>query len=117
MSSSHSLLRCLTLVLTTLRRSRRRAVTMGFVAMASVPAVAGCSSSDAGSAGDEQDVIPVAASNLFDQAQACSLILKRHEGIRETTLKDGTIRWNCADVPGVTSVNLQKCTDKTKVLT
>jgi hypothetical protein len=79
------------------------------LAIAAIPVVIGCSSSRGGDTGDEQDVIPQDTNNLFDQSEVCSLILKRHAGVKDVDLRDGDIRWNCADVPGVTSVDLAKC--------
>jgi hypothetical protein len=86
------------------------------LAIAAVPVVIGCSSSQGGDTGDEQDVIPQTTNNLFDQSEVCSLILKRHAGVRDVDLRDGDIRWNCADVPGVTSLDLAKCQASKKAL-
>ena len=71
----------------------------------------GCGGSDEPAAvtDDEDDAIPAAAKTLYDQAPVCSEILKRHEVVRSIDLKDGNIRWNCADVPGVTSLDGQAC--------
>lgn len=74
-------------------------------------ALQGCGGSDDSSAvtGDEEDAIPAAAKTLWDQSPVCSEILKRHQIVRSIDLKDGNIRWNCADVPGVTSLDGQAC--------
>jgi hypothetical protein len=65
------------------------------------PIAVGCGGGEAVT-GDEDNVVPNAAETLFDQARVCDAILKRHSTVRATDLKDGTIRWNCGDVAGVT---------------
>lgn len=66
-----------------------------------LPLAIGCGAADDGT-GDEQDVVPSAKQTYFEQAGVCDAILKRHATVRAIDLKDGTIRWNCGDVPGVT---------------
>jgi hypothetical protein len=94
--------------------ARRASIVVGaslfFVAI-------GCKSSSTESAsGADQYLIPATTDNLFDQAGVCSLILKRHDPVRALDMKDGAIRWNCADVPGVTSIDLAKCQAKKKAI-
>jgi hypothetical protein len=96
-----------------------RSALLGFTLLSAVSTViaVGCNSGPAApSNGAEQDIIPVAKENLFDQAEVCSLILKRHEVVRSVDMKDGSIRWNCADVPGVTSIDIAKCQAKRKAV-
>lgn len=66
------------------------------------PLAVGCGA-EAPVTGDEDDIVPADAATLFDQAGVCDAILKRHATVRDTDLKDGSIRWNCGDVAGVTS--------------
>src|SRR5262245_34421080 len=79
-------------------------------------AFVGCNQDPGGLGEGAQDIIPSATTNLFDQSEVCSLILKRHEVVRPVDMKDGAIRWNCADVPGVTSIDLAKCQAKRQAL-
>ena len=74
--------------------------------LASLFLMSGCSSSGDGADSYEQNLVPDAAKTLFDQAGMCDAIFKRHAAIRDTDLKDGLIRWECGDVPGVTSPDL-----------
>src|SRR4051794_17131818 len=72
-------------------------------------AVAGCSSAASdggGDTGDEQDVVPASAKTLFDQAGVCDNVFKRHAAIRDSDMRDGLLRWECGDVPGVTGPDL-----------
>ena len=66
------------------------------------PLAVGCGA-EAPVTGDEDDIVPADAATLFDQSGVCDAILKRHATVRDTDLKDGSIRWNCGDVAGVTS--------------
>jgi hypothetical protein len=69
-----------------------------------VVGIAGCASADDdGVAGAGQDLVPAAATSLFDQANVCDQLLARHDGVRDADLKAGILRWDCADVRGVTS--------------
>jgi len=43
------------------------------------------------------------ARNPFDLAGVCAKTLGRHVSVRDTDLSEGTVRWNCADVPGITT--------------
>jgi hypothetical protein len=64
----------------------------------------GCSSAAQDpSTGDDQNVVPAAATTLFDQANVCDQLLARHDGVRDADLKAGILRWDCADVRGVTN--------------
>jgi hypothetical protein len=86
-------------------RTTRKPKLVHFVAasfLLAAPLAVGCGTADDGT-GDEQDVVPSAAQTFYEQAGVCDAILKRHATVRATDLKDGTIRWNCGDVPGVTS--------------
>lgn len=89
-------------------RLRGASLVAAFALIGLFPA---CSSSDESTAvtADEEDAIPANAKTLWDQSPVCAEILKRHEGVRSIDLKDGNIRWNCADVPGVTSLDGQAC--------
>src|SRR5688572_27426455 len=62
---------------------------------------AACSSGDDAQAGDEDYIVPSDAATLFDGAAVCDQTLKRHVSVREGDLKDGLVRWACADVKGV----------------
>jgi hypothetical protein len=55
------------------------------------------------------DGLPATAETLFDQAASCSLALKRFDGVRDATLSDGSVRWNCSDVPGVRDFGQEYC--------
>src|SRR5690242_3992005 len=64
---------------------------------------AGCSTAqDDGEAGTE-NLTPAPATTLFDQANVCDQLLSRHDGVRDADLKAGILRWDCADVRGVTN--------------
>ena len=72
-------------------------------------AVSGCESTDPGPAavtGDDQELVPAATTNHYDQALVCSKIFQRHKAIRDTDMKEGVLRWACGDVPGVTGKDL-----------
>lgn len=84
---------------------------IGLVSFCLSPLAAGCAADDAAETpaaetGDEDEVVPADAKTLWDQATVCSDVLKRHERIRATDYKDGVVRWNCGDVPGVTEGDL-----------
>lgn len=66
------------------------------------PLAVGCGA-EAPITGDEDNIVPADAATLFDQAGVCDAILERHATVRDTDLKDGSIRWNCGDVAGVTA--------------
>ena len=69
-----------------------------------VVGITGCASADDdGTAGAGQDLTPAPAVTLFDQANVCDQLLARHDGVRDADLKAGILRWDCADVRGVTS--------------
>src|SRR4051812_35478113 len=68
-----------------------------------VLAAVGCSTTPAPSAGDEQDIVPASKTSIFEQAQVCDGVLKNNQLGRESDAKDGSIRWKCGDVAGVTS--------------
>jgi hypothetical protein len=61
----------------------------------------GCSGAGNATTGDDQNATPAAKSNLFDQADVCTKVLKANGLARDTDSHDGNIRWSCADVPGV----------------
>ena len=67
--------------------------------------LSGCGSAPADVGLDEAKSVPATPRNLYDQATTCARILKRHEVVRSVGLKDGSIRWNCGDVPGVTETD------------
>ena len=70
-------------------------------------AIAGCAASGSGAdTGDEQDVVPQEAKTFFDQAGVCDAVFQRHAAIRESDMRDGLLRWECGDVPGVTGTDL-----------
>jgi hypothetical protein len=80
--------------------------------------VVGCSVAS-GSVESEQDLVPDGVGhvctedgcfhNYFEQAPVCSEVIARHRISRRPDLKEGTIRWACADVPGVTAIDPAKC--------
>ena len=76
--------------------------TISALLLLAAPIATGCGAEESAVTGDEDNVVPAAAETLFDQAGVCDAILKRHSTVRTTDLKDGTIRWNCGDVAGVT---------------
>ncbi len=80
-----------------------------FALVGAAVAGAGCEGSDpagAVEAGDDQNLVPAAATNHYDQAMVCDKIFKRHAAIRDADMKEGVVRWACGDVPGVTGKDL-----------
>src|SRR5262245_10191586 len=77
--------------------------------------VIGCGASSSDGEATEQDLVPESPGVAFEKAPVCAGTLKRHELVRAMDLKDGSIRWNCADVPGVTTVDAAKCAKETGV--
>jgi hypothetical protein len=65
--------------------------------------IACSSAAESAATGDDQNVVPAAATTLFDQANTCDQLLARHDGVRDADLKAGILRWDCADVRGVTN--------------
>jgi hypothetical protein len=50
---------------------------------------------------EDEDVVPEDAETTFDQVGVCDAMFKRHVGIRERDLENGTVSWGCGDVKGV----------------
>jgi hypothetical protein len=88
-----------------MHRSYFSALGLLTLPLLAIVGIAGCSSSeeDGPAVGAGQDLVPAAESTLFDQANICDQLLARHDGVRDADLKAGILRWDCADVRGVTS--------------
>lgn len=82
---------------------------LGIVGLCLSPLV-GCSSDESepstAETGEEDEVVPADAKTLWDQAKICSDVESRHRGIQSSDYKNGTVRWGCGDVPGVTGDDL-----------
>jgi hypothetical protein len=81
----------------------RHLAMVSFAGLASLMIGAGCSSTPDDQLGtDEGAAVPSDPATLFDQAETCDRLFKRHESVRAVDMEEGVIRWACADVPGVT---------------
>jgi hypothetical protein len=80
---------------------RSGARSLGALALAA--AAAGCSEADRKVGADEGELKPGQAQNSYEMAAQCDQTLAVHAAVRPFDVADGSIRWKCGDVDGVTS--------------
>lgn len=78
----------------------------------------GCSSEAGDDVGDTEgaatpDNKSTAPISSFEQAQTCDLLMKSRAGFRDADLAEGMLRWQCGDVPDVTT---SKCEENLELL-
>ena len=86
---------------------RRHLAMVAFVGIATMVWGAGCSSAQDENLGESEGAAtPPNPSTLFDQADTCDRLFKRHAAVQQVDFEQGVIRWGAMDVPGVTEPNL-----------
>ncbi len=84
----------------------RHVLVTTFAALAVTLLGVGCGAQSEDVSSSESMARPADPSTPYLLAQSCGRLYKRHESVRAVDIRQGVIRWSCADVPGVTDPDL-----------
>jgi hypothetical protein len=82
---------------------QRSVGAVGALFLAAAAVAGGCDRADDKVGADEGEIVPEDASTTFDLAAVCDQTLAVHAAVRPFDVADGSVRWKCGDVDGVTS--------------